>query len=136
MTDREFIIKWIEALRSGKYVQGRKALACKDGEEWKYCCLGVACELWQEIYGNLKEEIKQSSIGHFLGEPNGAPVDVKYYNDVAQYPIGIDFLREDFEASGLKESYQVRLAILNDNDGKSFAEIADYIEKEILPKFK
>jgi len=33
--------KWVEALRSGKYEQGRGALL-NDG---KYCCLGVLCEV-------------------------------------------------------------------------------------------
>jgi hypothetical protein len=33
--------KWVAALRSGKYKQGRKFLRYKD----EYCCLGVACEL-------------------------------------------------------------------------------------------
>lgn len=33
--------KWLEALRSGKYEQGRGALL--DGG--KYCCLGVLCEV-------------------------------------------------------------------------------------------
>ena len=32
---------WVEALRSGDYEQGRRALN-RDG---KYCCLGVLCEL-------------------------------------------------------------------------------------------
>lgn len=33
--------KWVEALRSGDFVQGTKALK-NDG---KFCCLGVACEI-------------------------------------------------------------------------------------------
>lgn len=39
--------KWIAALRSGEYRQGR-GLLCSlfDGE--KYCCLGVACELYRQ----------------------------------------------------------------------------------------
>ena len=33
--------KWVEALRSGKYKQGRQYL----NQDGKYCCLGVACEV-------------------------------------------------------------------------------------------
>jgi len=33
--------KWLEALRNGKYKQGKEALRIKD----KYCCLGVLCEI-------------------------------------------------------------------------------------------
>lgn len=37
----EFKALWIEALRSGKYKQGRGALRRGD----TFCCLGVACDL-------------------------------------------------------------------------------------------
>ena len=33
--------KWVAALRSGKYEQGKEAL--RNGD--KYCCLGVLCEI-------------------------------------------------------------------------------------------
>jgi len=38
---------WLEALRSGDYVQGRGQLAYIDGsgERVAHCCLGVLCEL-------------------------------------------------------------------------------------------
>lgn len=41
MVDKDFIAKWVAALRSGKYAQSRYALRSTDG----YCCLGVACEV-------------------------------------------------------------------------------------------
>lgn len=42
--------KWIEALRSGKYKQGRFALRTKSDD---FCCLGVLCDVsgiseWEE----------------------------------------------------------------------------------------
>lgn len=36
-------LRWIEALESGKYKQGRRCLESSDG---KNCCLGVACRLF------------------------------------------------------------------------------------------
>jgi hypothetical protein len=33
--------KWVKALRSGKYEQGKKSLKSEQG----YCCLGVLCSL-------------------------------------------------------------------------------------------
>jgi hypothetical protein len=41
MMDPEIKTRWVEALRSGRYEQGRKALRFQ-GE---YCCLGVLCAL-------------------------------------------------------------------------------------------
>lgn len=38
----EIKAKWVEALRSGKYQQGRMAL--KNGDN--FCCLGVLCDLY------------------------------------------------------------------------------------------
>lgn len=39
--------EWIEALRSGEYRQGDSYLASKDrhDDNYKFCCLGVLCEL-------------------------------------------------------------------------------------------
>ena len=41
-------LKWIEALKSGIYLQGENYLRTKYGE---FCCLGVACEIAPEITG-------------------------------------------------------------------------------------
>lgn len=35
--------KWIKALRSGEYKQGRSKLKERTGSITRYCCLGVAC---------------------------------------------------------------------------------------------
>lgn len=43
---RELRDKWCEALRSGKYLQGRGALRVVTAEGVdSYCCLGVLCDL-------------------------------------------------------------------------------------------
>lgn len=54
-----------DALRSGKYKQGRGtlcrwadsddsgAMVAREPSEFKYCCLGVACEVYQEHVGDL-----------------------------------------------------------------------------------
>ena len=45
--------KWVEALRSGRYKQGRNRLRT----EYGYCCLGVACEVYRrETGGGIWEE--------------------------------------------------------------------------------
>lgn len=45
----EFKAKWTEALRSGEYPQGKRALQVRGDSEEGYCCLGVACEITPEI---------------------------------------------------------------------------------------
>jgi len=37
--------RWVEALRSGKYKQGKRALATECDGSVRHCCLGVLCEL-------------------------------------------------------------------------------------------
>ena len=44
---RQNRIAWIEALESGDYKQGQERLRQKNPNYpgWRYCCLGVACDL-------------------------------------------------------------------------------------------
>lgn len=45
--NRANILLWVQALESGKFQQGHTVLKSRrvDGDHWRYCCLGVACEL-------------------------------------------------------------------------------------------
>ena len=52
--------KWVTALRSGKYMQGRGFLKDEDGG---YCCLGVLCDVFAK---------EKSKLGvKFIGESDG-----------------------------------------------------------------
>lgn len=43
---KDVMIKWVAALRSGKYIQGRKRLKqVSDTSVIEHCCLGVLCEV-------------------------------------------------------------------------------------------
>jgi hypothetical protein len=44
ITRKELIEKWLEALESGEYKQGKGALRIENGQT-KYCCLGVLCDV-------------------------------------------------------------------------------------------
>ena len=98
---RELIIKWIEALRSGEYKQGKNNLYCDNA----YCCLGVAGKL---VNINLSEdEYNYFSIQKVYG----------LFNHSGQYGIKKEW-----------DWYQ-QPALSSDNDnGVSFNEIADLIE--------
>lgn len=106
--------KWLEALRSDEYAQGTFSLRSKEDE---FCCLGVLCDI------AVKEGI--------IPEPDPGNTDYIYGRE------------DDAETAGLPRAVQEwsgvpllgdrgddhSLAYLNDQ-GKSFAFIADIIEEE------
>ena len=97
--------KWVAALRSGKYKQGKGKLR----HEGRYCCLGVACDIsglvaWEHNSYDDEEYELTSQIKNWLG----------LNTSVGSY----------YESTTL-----LTLVALNDS-GKSFSEIADIIESE------
>ncbi len=110
----DFKERWITALRSGKYKQGKGRLL---GDNDEFCCLGVACDLTNpEISFFGKGTVSEI---HFLKE------DVKR--------IGIpDILKGSTDTARSKEYNPIvkKLANMND-DGKTFNEIADWIEENL-----
>jgi hypothetical protein len=94
--------KWVDALRSDKYKQGQWSLKTEDD---CFCCLGVLCDII---------------------DPHGWNTDRSF--------------GEDFETVILAPEIRTKYTIpadkvgtvmeMNDSEGKSFADIADYIEKE------
>jgi hypothetical protein len=96
---------WLAALRSGKYKQGKGALRRPNQDGGKeYCCLGVLCDVHRKVVGGSRWNNRDEYDGmvSYLGPK------------VAEWVGGV--------------IPQVTLATKNDC-GKSFAEIADYIEK-------
>ncbi|MFO0203313.1 MAG: hypothetical protein ACK528_09315 [Alphaproteobacteria bacterium] len=104
--------KWVKALRSGKYKQGRKNLNYNGA----YCCLGVLCEVYLENCDEPKIE-KRTKIDWD---------NLVFYG---RWSAGLP--DEVHEWSGLSNLSPAHLIHLNDTAKKSFAEIADYIEKEL-----
>jgi hypothetical protein len=94
--------KWVAALRSGDYEQGKSHLR----ENGKYCCLGVLCNTvnpdgWKGDFFVYKgEEDRNYLPSNFLEE------------------VGLEFVAER------------KLAYSNDQ-GATFDEIADQIEKDV-----
>jgi hypothetical protein len=101
--------KWVKALRSGRYKQCTEELCNGTG----YCCLGVLAQ----ISGSKKDDIF-----NFLKRMNNK--DYRLSKDAEL--LSNKFLKE----VGMKKSTQENLANMND-DGSSFEEIADYIEKTL-----
>jgi hypothetical protein len=106
----ENLHKWIAALRSGKYKQGRRALRPSKNT---YCCLGVACDLYGKENG-----VSWDENGRFMGKSGSLPSSVKKW-------LGISADQED-KLACLNDG--CRFAPDSEKDPMSFDEIADYIE--------
>jgi hypothetical protein len=101
--------RWVEALRSDKYKQGRTYL--RDKRE-RFCCLGVLCDLYDPngwVDGNEAEGIYQYD-DDFERRRSIPPMKVQ------------DWAKIQFNGGIIS-----RLVKMND-EGKSFGEIAEYIE--------
>ncbi len=101
--------KWVGALRSGEYKQGKTALRSKDD---KYCCLGVLCEI---------SGMKRVQDTNAMGDRRW-----RYYfnGDSCTTVLPGGFSKEVDNVSS-------QLIVMNDDAGKNFNEIADYIEANL-----
>jgi hypothetical protein len=109
----EFKKKWVAALRSGEYKQGRDYLY--DPFDDQYCCLGVA----GAVCGVDKEVMKKAC---YLR-------DKDYQDTTNDDPIAPESYPK-LITLGIKDNKAHVLASMND-EGKSFSQIADYIEKNL-----
>ena len=104
---------WLDALKSGRFRQGRKRLARRlKNKKVEYCCLGVACSIAPKFGVKLKKASKYDTTGHaisFNGESGYLPLAVK------------DALH--FKGVGRN------LAMLNDDKRFSFKRIAERVEQ-------
>lgn len=115
---------WVEALRSGKYKQGKLALKTEDG----YCCLGVLCDIYAKTQKKKGfSKIPSGSIydfGHDKRETD-LPIDVKKWAQISDKRIRISISNDQIE----ERTPQSYLMFLNDFEKKSFDQIATFIEK-------
>jgi hypothetical protein len=109
--------RWIEALRSGEYEQGTYSLRSMKGDKVTYCCLGVLCDLYAKEKGT-KWYMLSNEYFTFMSLRSELPQKVMKWAGIKRY---------DGEFS-YKNGKDTSLMGLND-DGKSFKQIADVIEK-------
>ena len=102
--------RWIAALRSGKYKQGRDGLKNDDGT---FCCLGVLCEVMGIIPDGDQYEGEDAFLPKSIMEATGLTNDASLADDVA-----------------FRDSARYSLVELNDA-GADFNFIADVIEKQL-----
>ena len=100
---------WLEALRSGRYPQGRGALKSRDLDgSVRYCCLGVLCDLMDPNKWSL------------------TPASLAYKWDGRAGTLP-DYVKAEL---GMREKTG-KLVVMNDNGCNTFHEIADYVEKNL-----
>lgn len=140
---KEVAKKWVKALRSKKYKQGRWFLKSVDPKNTvKHCCLGVLCELYQEEQRrNKKKPLQTEEQSGCSWQANGSvknvvvfgvtensqtlPNSVKRWaglkTDTGEIIDGyVKYAKEEFSS----------LAGLNDR-GCSFSKIATIIEEHV-----
>lgn len=108
--------QWVAALRSGDYKQGKKRLRNSRGA---FCCLGVLCNLHAKAHPQIAAFEKKKL--EYMGCEELPP------NDVC---IWAGFAEGDANPFVTINGVGVGVAEHNDN-GRSFAEIADAIEKQL-----
>ncbi len=100
----------IKALRSGEYAQTKESLQDDHG----YCCLGVMCAVFEKETGRTLG--RDGDTGHMEGEDLDAQEGVRRW-------VGLS------DSEG-RNTIDQSLVLLNDSQGYTFSEIADFIESE------
>jgi hypothetical protein len=103
MIDKELKKRWVEALRSGDYLQTDSVLRFSDDSGDTYCCLGVLCNLI-----NPNAWVDEEGGWHWNQQQEVLPEH--YHKDL-----------------GLAHTFQT-YTHMNDDQGLSFTAIADFIE--------
>lgn len=116
--NKENLQKWVAALRSGKYKQGREKLKQPGliGEP-KYCCLGVACDIsevgsWDNLFYRVGDEFHSGKLPSAVAQWLGVESNPTLFSELVGRP-----------SSAIE---------LNDKFMNSFTGIADAIERTYL----
>lgn len=140
---------WINALRSGKYSQGRYTLKSHHRVDGKpsHCCLGVACEVYIEEEGQGSWQESPNGRLYFIRSDGGhkerelMPVEVAEWFGLAApgelednldpYLPTKDLGEEPFSKGVSIPNPQERATVLNDEAMWGFEEISWAVEKLI-----
>jgi len=114
-------MRWVKALRSGKYKQGASKLCQNPGAGIEHCCLGVLAD----INGYSKELIRGRAILDLPGMQEKC--DIKSASGKIRDDIN-NISKTITVRSGTRKFMSVDLAHIND-EGASFKAIATWIEK-------
>jgi len=122
--EKSVMKKWVKALRSGEYLQCTGSLTEKDEQgNDTFCCLGVLTNLYVQENGISKLKLDNSK-GNGLSFWDFNEEFDSYLCDPIRKWAGMRSNKGDLFLSGLDPLYE------QNDDGKSFSEIADIIEEK------
>lgn len=140
----EIKAKWVSALRSGEYQQGKMLLRPTENT---YCCLGVLCDIATKSLDNTYWGKSSEHGNGALFCPNEWDSDDGLISEDGELPhtvrewAGLDSEnpKVTMNEKNIKENYKniiyndsrVTLAELNDTHRYNFNEIADIIEEQL-----
>lgn len=104
----ELKTKWLTALRSGDYKQGKERLKNVDGT---MCCLGVLCDL----------------MGAEWTDPAGGPIMCRLNDET----YGTTLTDKQQKLVGITADQRLHLASMNDYQKQTFDDIANWIEANL-----
>lgn len=117
--DPEDKARWIDALRSGKFRQGEGNLRRKQSNNGvRHCCLGVYAEVCGVEFTPILPPITTGTVIYSFQFP-------EYREDYTTLPEGWARPR------GISDEVQNHLMKMNDEDGCSFTEIADWVDANL-----
>jgi len=137
---KEFATKWLEALRSEKYVQGDGVLY-KESED-SFCCLGVACKMYGSSENELEGiELPKDMINKIDGIPEilykECSISLKGHKATTTL-VGILTSMNDGYFTGTYKgmvrvcpNIEFKVPTRTDQVKYSFKEIADFIEANV-----
>lgn len=123
--NKEYKEKWIAALRSGKYKQGKGVLRNSNNE---FCCLGVLCDIVLKDNPDIGSW-KNTSDNCYYFSTGIVDYDYTYLPQVISDITGINRRGEFSENSAPLTTY-------NDSYGITFNQIADIIERKISDEYR
>ena len=127
--------KWLEALRSGEYKQGKRTLRRIEPDGgYSYCCLGVLCDL--AVKEGVIEQPKLEGNRTVYGSWD---TDTNDWGSTAALPSKVvdwAFTKKEIQHQGRPDLADPRpngihLSYWNDQRDKNFDEISDLIEVQL-----
>lgn len=113
----EIKARWVAALRSGEYKQGKNKL-CSDG---KFCCLGVLCDLYSKDHSVEPGQWADNGTGKwYFGSKYALPTPVIEWAETGTNSPMVKLL-----------THKDYLAALNDAGTHNFNDLADLIEAQL-----